>query len=402
MTFSSPEMTRRLLGSSAIISRHPGDRDISVQLDLDGFVRRLLLYDTYILYSVRLKEIPQMIKRFGYEGTMALLSSGALEIRCECAQFGEGQFGTPSCPPLTFQFHVIEAPIRDQYVIDNLSEVNKSPGLTSRELMALQSAVMKAVRQPDNREMFKSAIAPAFENDVLHNTSFLKTAVRHMLAKEKGLTSIEDFELRFHKVGDDRYEAETDLLRKTTLGTDDVHGVLKTAVLGISGVDQRLGEMKAHTALSGFTAEELPLFRGKIDSLAEIASSHVQEQNFQRVLSIVGLPEIPSDSKINVLKLLEIRNEPEAGEFRAWMTDVNKFSDGEIRERVASFNAKLGLAVQTTTGKALRFLVTTAVGIFHPVVGVTLGVLDQFAWDRFARRSGVAAFIHELYPSIFG
>ena len=120
------------------------------------------------------------------------------------------------------------------------------------------------------------------------------------------------------------------------------------------------------------------------------------------MLSIVGLPEISSDSQINMLKLLEIRDEPEALEFRAWLTDLSKFSDKDIRDRLASFNAKLGLAVQTTTGKALRFLFTTAAGVLHPIAGIALGVLDQFAWDRFARRSGVAAFIHELYPSIFG
>jgi hypothetical protein len=77
-----------------------------------------------------------------------LLSSGALEIRCECAQFMEGQFATPACPPLTFQFHVIGGPVRDQYVIDNLAEVNRTTGLNSRELIALQRAVMGQYGSP--------------------------------------------------------------------------------------------------------------------------------------------------------------------------------------------------------------------------------------------------------------
>jgi len=47
------EMTRRLLGSSAIVSQEKGARDIHVTLDVEGLVRRLLLFDTYILYSVR-------------------------------------------------------------------------------------------------------------------------------------------------------------------------------------------------------------------------------------------------------------------------------------------------------------------------------------------------------------
>ncbi len=394
------EITRRLLGSSAIVYQEPGARDIGVRLDLEGFIRRLLLFDTYILYSVRLKEIAELVRYFGYEGTLMLLSSGALEIRCECAQFVEGQFSAPACPPLTFQFHVIEAHDRNQYLIDNLSEFNRTPALSSRQLMELQTAVTKAVRQPDNREMFSSAVAPAFESDILHNTRLLKSAVRFVLAKEKGITSVDDFALRFHKVADDRYKAETDLLQKLTLSIEDIHNVLKVAILGISGVDQRLGEMKAHDALSGFTDEELPLFRNKLDFLAEAHSSQGPERRFHRVVAVAGLPEISAGSRIDIEKVLAVRSQPEALEFRAWLADIDKLSDSEIQQRVSSFNAKLGLAAQTTAGKVLRFLVTTVAG-FVPPLSVTLGALDEFAWDKFARRSGIAAFVHELYPSIF-
>src|SRR5436309_2577430 len=136
-------MTRRLLGSSAIVTQDPGASDISVRLDVESLVRRLLLFDTYILYSVRLKEIPDLVRRFGYEGALALLGSGAVEIRCECSQFMEGQLSTPPYPPLTFQFHVIEAHDRNQYLIYNLSEVNRTPGPSSRQSMPLRTAVMK-------------------------------------------------------------------------------------------------------------------------------------------------------------------------------------------------------------------------------------------------------------------
>jgi hypothetical protein len=329
-----------------------------------------------------------------------LLSSGALEIRCECAQFAEGQFSTPPCPLLTFQFHVLEANIRDQYLIDSLSNVNRIPGLSPRQLMTLRSAVVKAVRQPDNRNMFTTMVGPAFEADVLHNTSLLKAAVRLTLAREKAITRIGDFALRFQKVAEDRFEAETNLPQKLNLGVEDVHNILRRAVLGISGVDQRIGEMNAHSALSGFTAEELPLFRSKLDSIVEAYGSQRQEQRFQRLITIAGLPRISADSRIDMEKLLRVRREPEAVEFRGWLADTDKLSDSEIRLRVAGLNVKLGLAAQTGAGKALRLLVTTVASLLPPL-GFTLSALDQFAWDKFARRSGVAAFVQKLYPSIF-
>jgi hypothetical protein len=394
------EITRRLLGSSAIVNQESGARDISVRLDVEGFIRRLLLFDTYVLYSVRLKEIPELVRHFGYQGTMMLLSSGALEIRCECAQFAEGQFSTPPCPPLTFQFHVIEAHNRDQYVIDNLRELSRIPSLTPRELMELQAAVMKVVRQPDNREMFRLAVAPAFENDVLNNAPLLAAAVRLVIAQRTGISKIQDFRLRFHKVGDDRYRAETDLPEKFGPVATDLHESLKVAVLGVSGVNQRLGEMRAHSALSGFTEPEVPLFRSKLDSIADALGSGTQEKRFRRVISLAGLPEVTPDSRIDIERVLEIRNEPETLEFRAWLSDIDKLGDSDIKDRVGSLNAKLGLAVQTRTGKLLRFLVTSVAGIVPPL-GVGLSLLDQFAWDKFARRSGIAAFVHELYPTIF-
>lgn len=397
------EITRRLLGSSAIVSQEPGARDISVKLDVEGLVRRLLLFDTYILYSVRLKEVPEMVRHFGYEGTLALLSSGALEIRCECAQFMEGQFKTPAAPPLTFQFHVIEAHGRDQYLIDNLNEVNRTPGLDSRQLMALRSAVVGAVRQPDNREMFSSLVAPAFDSDLLSNPTLLKAAVVFVLTKDKGIRRT-DFDLQLHKVGDDRYRAETNLHKKLSLSVDEIHGVIKSALLGISEVDLRLGEMNMHRALSGFTGEELPLFHSKLNSIGQALGSGRSEERFQRVVTLAGLPAFPCDRRIDIEHVLKLRDEPEATEFRAWLSDIDKFSDSEIQQRIGSFNARVGLGAQTTAGKMIRLAVTTVAGLaphIGIVAGLALGALDEFAWDKFARRSGIAAFINELYPSLF-
>jgi hypothetical protein len=363
-----------------------------------------LLFDTYILHSLRLKEIPELVRHYGYEGTLQLLSSGALEIRCECTMFGEGRLSTPSYPHLTFQFHVVKAHIRDQYVIDNLCEVNRTPGLSAHERMELQSAVMKAVKQPDYDKMFATSVAPAFESDVLNNIPLLKSAVQSALAKEKGIVIDEDFDLRFHKIGEDRYQTETNLVKKLTLSVEDLHNAIRSAILGVAQIDQRFGEMQAHSALSGFTAEDLPLFRKKFAGIANALGSTEQERQFGRVVSLAGLPALAEGSQIDIERILEIRNQPEALEFRAWLAGASNLSDKEIRERVRGLNARLGIAVQKTSGKVIRVLIQTAAGLVPPlglVLGPIFSALDQFVWDKFARRSGIAAFVNELYPSIF-
>jgi hypothetical protein len=394
-------ITRRLLGSSAIVSQSPGERDISVTLDIEGFVRRLLMFDTYVLYSVRLKEIPEMVRHFGFQGTLDLLSSGALEIRCECIQFMEGQYKTPECPPLTFQFHLIEAHVWEQYLIHCLPALSQAPALSTRELRELQGAVVKAVKHSDNRQMFATEVSPAFERELLGNDRLVKAAVMFVLSKDYGNMGNLDFEMKIHRVGDDaRYRVETNLPTKLGLDPGKIHNKIKTALLGISGLCQRIGEMKAHVALSGFTDEEVPLFRAKLGSLADVMGANKQEEQFQRIVSISGLPAILPAQQINIEKLLQIREEPEAIEFRGWLAEINKLNDAQIRDLVSSFNAKLGLAVQTTAGKGLRLLVTAVAGL-NPLAGLIAGSLDQFMWDKFFRRSGVAAFINELYPTIF-
>ena len=239
-----------------------------------------------------------------------------------------------------------------------------------------------------------------FESELLHNERLVKSAVQWVLSKHHSVRGLA-FNLKIHKVGDDRYEAETNLRDKLNLSTQDIHEAIKTALLGISGVVQRIGEMKVHVALSGFTEEELPLFRTKLGSLADALGAEKYEDRFLRVISISGLKDLAADQQIDMEKLLRTREEPEAIEFRGWLAGVDKLSDADIKHLVASFNAKLGSAVQTTTGKGLRLLVTTAAGVACPVVGVISGILDQFVWDKFFRRSGVAAFVNKLYPSIF-
>src|SRR6266481_78301 len=51
--------------------------------DIPRLVQRLLLFDTVILKSPRLVEVPDMIRSFGKHGCLQLLNSGALKISCE-------------------------------------------------------------------------------------------------------------------------------------------------------------------------------------------------------------------------------------------------------------------------------------------------------------------------------
>ncbi len=212
------------------------------------------------------------------------------------------------------------------------------------------------------------------------------------------------FSLAVHQESQDIFKVETDLHHRLNIGELEGHKLVEAGLMGIAGLSQNIMEMKAYSAISGFRDEELPLFRHKLDFLADSLSSQTKEGNFRRVIDLAGLPEFPSaDGMVNVDKLLKARDSSEAKEFRDWLGGVSEASDDEIRQRVASFRARVGLRVGSETGRAMRFLITAGLGLVPPAMLAALGlsIVDQFILDKLLPRSGIAAFVNHLYISIF-
>src|SRR5437588_9466656 len=79
------EQIHRLgLGHSAVIARNGEVGGV----DFDSLIERLLLFDGYVLRTVRLKEIPFLVRGLGYDQTLELLNSGLIQLQCEVTQIG--------------------------------------------------------------------------------------------------------------------------------------------------------------------------------------------------------------------------------------------------------------------------------------------------------------------------
>src|SRR6266496_2019698 len=96
------DLSRSLIGVSATFSEDGGVVDV----DLESLIHRLLLFDRYVLHSIRLQEFPILARRLGYEPLRDLLSANLIEIRCECLQLTQtaqsGMFGDPVLPDLHY------------------------------------------------------------------------------------------------------------------------------------------------------------------------------------------------------------------------------------------------------------------------------------------------------------
>jgi hypothetical protein len=395
------ELNRRLIGASAVVLPDGKVTDV----DISGLLRRLLLFDKYVLVTVRLQEFPFIARYLGYEGLRDLLAANLIEIRCECLQLTQvgqgGLFGDQRLPAFNYKFNWIDAHDKEKYVHDGLQHLHGSAGLRHKQVVKLKAAIAKAIRPLPAG--IRSELWPEFQNELLHHTPLVKKSVELVVNQRLGLREV-PFSLRIHQQGEETFTVETDLQHRAGIGEQQAHQIVEAGLLGIAGLSQSIGEMKAYSAISGFLDEDLPLFRHKLNFLADSLSSEIREQTFRRVINLAGLPDFPAaEGAISVENLLKVRASSEAGEFRDWLGGVSQASDKEIRERVASLKAKAGLMVGGGTGKAMRFLVTTGIGLIPgaTIPSIALGAADQFLVDKLLPRSGVAAFVNELYPSLF-
>src|SRR5438270_6947953 len=79
------EIRQRLIAPFATIS-YPGE---IVSVDLGVFVLRLILFEQYLVQSIRLQEFPELIRAFGFPAVQELLASDAIKIRCEGLTIGQ-------------------------------------------------------------------------------------------------------------------------------------------------------------------------------------------------------------------------------------------------------------------------------------------------------------------------
>jgi hypothetical protein len=362
------QIDRRLLGVSAVTAPNGSVSDV----DLRGLIRRLLIFDQYVLASIKLQEFSYLCRYMGYEGLRDLLQAGLIQIRCECFQMSQtgqsGMFGDPILPQLSYKFHWLDSNDRSQYIHDCLQGIHKIENLGHKDSVRLKRLIAKSI-VPIPKEL-KLEFGSSFGKDVLQQ-NLLEAAMKISLARRFG-SDIPRFTISIHDEGDSCYRVETDLTKKLNISIEEVHKIVEAALLAISSLSQIMLEMKAYSALNGFRDEALPLFQAKMNFLADQVSSHSREDSFQRVIEIADIPTVENAANvIDVDRLLKVRQSSELREFRGWLGTCSSATDAEIQKAVKGFSAKAGLAVSGSKGKALRFLIANGVGLIpHPAAAI--------------------------------
>lgn len=401
------DFTKRVLDVSAIVDPKSGITGV----DLNGIVRRLILFDTYILKSLRLQEFPYLVATLGYDGTMELLKSRAFEIECECVQVCQlGQttiiesraqkYGGRPLPALSYCLSSIDAHDHEEYVHKALQPLHGIPGLSQKQVIKLKRAIVnRTVRAPEN---FASSIAKE-TNVMVRSRPDLVWKSLHMTIQRELNVVLDDFNVKVEPIDDEDVRVETDLPKRLNITEEAAHKLVEQGLLAVGSMAQRFGEMNAYSALTGFIGNDLPLVHAQLQFLATSVSPETKNREFSRVMTIAGMPdfsEAVTERKVNMGRLLEVREMDECREFRDWLATIGDASDKDIEERLNSLRSRLGNAIATNTGKAIRLVVTEGLGAF-PLLGKAATIADAFLLEKLLPKSGPVAFVRRLYPSIF-
>jgi hypothetical protein len=383
------------------------------RVDVGAVARRLLLFDTYILESTRLSEIPLLIQAFGPSGFTTLLNEGALRVQCQAVAIADvGQSTLKEkrrrlgpLPPGSVSLAKVTSANAEKYIHDSLQNVQAIENLTHKETKKVKLAIVEHLENSP-AELGAETISNTrvdLARQYLLNAAIVRSG-RESPGVEIDLSSLIS---KAEDIGDDEFRVETNLSKLTNLDERQIHDVVVRAVLAIANINWRFEAMKAHDCLSGVLDDDTAFLGQKLGFLLREIAPGRQEDHFDRVIHLAGFPDISletEDCPIDADRLLKARESAACLEFRAWLQHLDTLSDQEIVDRVRGVKATVDGLFQSRGGKAARFLCVTLGGLipqYGTVVGPVLGALDMFILDKIFTRRGPAAFIHDFYQPLF-
>lgn len=131
------------------------------------------------------------------------------------------------------------------------------------------------------------------------------------------------------------------------------------------------------------------------------------QSKLSRVVNITGLPnfsEVGKKYKINIEKLLKIKQSEEFLLFRDFLKNSNELNDQELEKIFKSLKAKISDASNSPIGKTARFLIGTGIGLIPGagiLLSVAVSVADQYLFEKVMPSKGIISFINRGYPSVF-
>jgi hypothetical protein len=388
----------------------PPDGAPVTSLDVAAFVRRLLLFDHYVLQSNGLKELEKLVAVFGVSGTLAILESGAVSIQLEPVTIGQtGQTDLqirrerggllPLCS-LGLASLTIANP--QEHIEKAIHNATAALQFSSRERSQLRKAIRARIRRVSMQIGPKTL--EQTQADLLQHHGLIERAVARVVSEKLVLKIVPDeLMLRVEHLGGNDYQFATNMEKLFGFNMSVQHRVLEQALLAVAGLNKRFAEMESSQSLALFSTQDDWLVDGKIKYLLELVGARQNEGQFIRALAIAGLPEVPDGVPIDASRLLAIRASDECRSFRKWLRAAAQASDQEIADAYHPYRDRVAELARGWPVRTARFIATTGLGAVPavgPLIGGVAGAIDTFLVDRLLPSPGPLAFLASRYPSL--
>lgn len=372
-------------------------------VDIETLLRRLLLFDGVVIKSVRLREIPYLVRAFGSSGFLTLLNSELLKMSCEFT-FLIGNVktnGVRQMPLFHYDFGIADMLQREEIFRKELRSLQGISGLKNPQRVSVEETILdKLVRPPAN---YGQEFLAQTKSDLRNNSPALMFALKEQL-KMRNIKLPQELNARVEQTQDGMFRLINNLSNCTAITPDEAHDILWLSILAVGNINQRVADMAAYSSITGFAESEAPILFGKFAGILAPQNPELIEEQFVRVLSIANFPEFDRSKKVDVEALLKARDSAELREFRSWLLNLGAVGDKQIAEMIEQLRSKLGSIFHSSVGKTVRFVASTALGLI-PHAGIVIGpaasAIDSFLIDRVFPTSGVVAFLTKIYPSLF-
>lgn len=375
-------------------------------VDVAALIRQLVLFEKVIVKSVRLEELPALIRAFGESGLRTLLDSGALQFLWGFTTIitDVSRGGVRQLPRFQFSFGIAALAKPEEELQKQFRVLQRVSGLKDNQRAEAEETVRRSLaRYPNN---FGQLLLNQLDRDLRNNSAALKAGITRLLPKvlpNVDLSSYK-FDIKVDECQPRTFRVETPFAKDFQLAPDEIHQVLQDAVGTVANLNHRLAEMIEFSALAGFREDEGPILFGKVAGLMGSQNPEAAEGQFKRVLEIADVPEFEPNQRVDVDRLLRVRESDECRAFRDWLSKAGSVNDAEIRDLTRGVKNKLSSLAHSKSGKAARFMATTGLGLV-PMAGLVLGpvasFVDSFLVDRALKESAVLAFLSDSYPSLF-
>jgi hypothetical protein len=398
-----PHMTsrRRIFGTVAqtIFLKNKGLHVTGI--DLAQLLSRLLFFDEVIVSSMRMQELPFLIRAFGPDGLEELLNRGILRFSADSVSVITDlhRNGKRELPLFQFSQALVDVADRGKLISEGLQCLLQVPGLSNQRRMALSDLLLEKVLRPGPN--YGADLLTQVRTDLRGNVQLVKA----ILVKEHPeLTgSFDGLQVSLEEIQPGVQRFGTNLQKLLGVTAEREQKMLATTVLTVSKINQSLANMHEYNAISLFEDGDAPLLFGKIAGVIAPYNPKIEETAFLRVLEIIGIPEFLAVGRIDVTTLLKVRESNECREFRAWLLSTDQYDDAELTKLLTGLRARAASFIASPTGKVVRLAVNAGLGLipgYGTFTSLAEGAVDNFLLDKLLPSSGVLSFLSQSIPSV--